>query len=333
MRYLVFILLMLTTEASGQVIANRNSYFGIGISGDSADVVTPAQFGVVLMGGSTDVDEALQWMIQLSGGGDFVILRASGSTGYNDYIKGLGNINSVETLMLDSREKAMTKEVGQRIRQAEAVFIAGGDQWNYVNYWSNSEVSSALHYLIHEKKVPIGGTSAGCAVLSGICFDARHDTSVSVDALANPFHLTVSLSKSFIEIPFLENTVADQHYSKRDRLGRHVVFMSRMVHEQKIVNARGIGVDEKTAVCVDDKGQASVYGKGSAFFLIAQSIPEACKEGQPLEWNNNGKAIRAYVINGSTNGTKAFNLNQWPTEKPTQFWSVKAGVLTLTNAE
>lgn len=330
MRYLFVLSFALSLTCHGQL---RNPYYGIGVAGDSADVVTPTEFGVVLMGGSTDVDEALKWMIQRSGGGDFVILRASGSTGYNDYIKGLGKVNSVETLLLDSREKAMTKEVGQRIREAEAVFLAGGDQWNYVNYWSNSEVSSALHYLIHDKKIPIGGTSAGCAVLSGICFDARHDTSVSKDALANPYHQTVSLSTSFIEIPFLNNVIADQHYTKRERQGRHVVFIARMVIEQKATTTKGIGVDEKTAVCIDAEGNALVLGQGAAYFLVPQSIPETCRNGQPLHWNNQGKAIAAYVVPGTPTGTPAFNLGAWPIGKPNQYWSVANGQLQVLKAE
>jgi cyanophycinase len=282
------------------------------------------------MGGSTDVDEALQWMIKLSGGGDFIVLRASGSTGYNAYIKELGSINSVETLLLDSREKAMTKAVGQRIREAEAVFIAGGDQWNYVNFWSNSEVSSALAFLIHEKKIPIGGTSAGCVVLSGICFDAQHDTAVSKDVLLNPFHSSVSLSKSFIEIPMLSNTIADQHYSQRDRLGRHVVFLARMASQEKTKLPYGIGVDEKTAVCVDSNGDARLFGKGSAYFLIPQGIPEVCKEGIPLTWNNHNKAIAAYVFAGSPEGTLVFNLHKWPKDNPSQYWSVVDGILKVS---
>lgn len=313
----------------GCVVANgqaplRNSYFGIGIAGDSADVQAPTQFGVVLMGGSTDVDEAFQWMVKLSGGGDFVILRASGSTGYNDYVKAMG-ANSVETLMIDSREKAMTKEVGQRIREAEAVFIAGGDQWNYVNFWANSEVSEALHYLVHEKKIPIGGTSAGCAVLSGICFDARHDTAVSKDVLANPFHTTVSLSPSFIQISFLKDVIADQHYSQRERQGRHMVFLARSVVNG--VSAKGIGVDEKTAVCVDAQGNARVFGKNSAHFLMPLGTPEVCKEGTPLTWNQNSKAIHVLSYAGSPSGTEAFNLNQWPSERRGKFWYAVNGIL------
>jgi len=166
-------------------IATGNA--SIGLVGSGEDVTTNTEAGFVLAGGGKDVDAAMKWMIDRSGGGDFVIIRASGFTGYNDYLFELGKLNSVETLLIDTREKAMNKDTGKRIREAEALFIAGGDQWNYVNYWNNSEVSEAIKYLIEEKKVPIGGTSAGCAVLSEFIFDARNDTVVSADALTNPY--------------------------------------------------------------------------------------------------------------------------------------------------
>src|SRR5688572_20937039 len=92
-------------------------YEGIGFTGDAADVTVPTELGIVLMGGSTDVDQALQWMIDRAKGGDVIIIRASGSTGYNDYIYELGKVNSVETLLIDSREKALKESVGKRIRE------------------------------------------------------------------------------------------------------------------------------------------------------------------------------------------------------------------------
>jgi cyanophycinase-like exopeptidase len=126
---------------------NPNNAYSIGLLGDKLDVTTTTNSGIVLMGGSTDVDEAMKWMIEKSGGGDFMILRASGSVGYNSYLYNLGELNSVETLLIDSKTKAQSEAVGKRIREAEAVFIAGGDQANYINFWNDTEVSRALHYL------------------------------------------------------------------------------------------------------------------------------------------------------------------------------------------
>ena len=306
-------------------------YEGIGITGDAADVTVPTELAIVLMGGSTDVDQALQWMIERAQGGDVIILRASGSTGYNEYIYGLGKVNSVETLLIDSREKAMKEAVGKRIREAEMVFIAGGDQWNYVKYWKDSEVSKAIKYLVDEKKIPIGGTSAGCAVLSGYIFDARHGSAYSKDVMLNPYDTTVSVSKSFIQVPFLENTISDQHYSQRERPGRHLTFMARMIKDFNVQQPKGIGVDEKTAVCIDKNGNAVVFGTNNAQFLFSNSKPEQCVQGKALHWNRNRKAINVIRIRGTEQGSPlTFTLTKWPAYDTLETWFVDNGKFGYT---
>ena len=315
------------TQLSPSDPVNVSGYESIGILGDKRDVTVTTQFGIALVGGSTDVDEALQWMISKAQGGDVVIIRASGSTGYNDYIYGLGNVNSVETLMIDSRSKAMNQKVANRIKEAEMLFIAGGDQANYVNFWKDTPVSEAIQYLIDVKKIPIGGTSAGCAVLSDIIFDALHDTVISGEALNEPYDEKVSLSKSFMRVPFLENTISDQHYSQRAREGRHVVFMARMMKDFGVQQPKGIGVDEKTAVCVDKEGNAQVFGTNKAYFIIGSTLPEACVPNTPLTWDQDDKALSVYSFQGSSTGTPAFNLHAWPTGTPTENWFVEQAVL------
>ena len=299
----------------------------IGITGDERDVTVPTEFGINLAGGSTDVDAAFQWMISKAKGGDVVIIRASGSTGYNDYIFGLGGVNSVETLMINSREKAMNESVAKRIREAEMLFIAGGDQANYVKFWKGTPVSEAIQYLISEKKVPIGGTSAGCAVLSDIIFDALHDTAIAANVLLNPYDSTVSLSKSFMRVPFLENTISDQHYSQRERHGRHVTFMARMIKDFGVKQPKGIGVDEKTAVCVDKDGNARVFGTNKAYFISTFTSPETCTANTPLSWNRKERALSVYIFQASPTGTAAFNLKSWPKSAPTEYWYVENGAL------
>ncbi|MDA0706614.1 MAG: hypothetical protein O2907_01375 [Proteobacteria bacterium] len=97
------------------------------INGDSGDVVARTQGLIVMQGGGTDVDENFVRMGQLSGGGDFVVLSATGDDYYNDYIKELCSCDSVETLVFANRQAAFDAFVIERIRNAEAVFIAGGD--------------------------------------------------------------------------------------------------------------------------------------------------------------------------------------------------------------
>lgn len=304
------------------------------LTGDAADVQTTTSGGTVLMGGSTDVDAAIRWMIQKSGGGDFVVIRASGADGYNNYIYSeLGGVNSVETLLLTSRTQANDPVVEQKIRNAEAVFIAGGDQANYVNYWKDTKVEDALNYLRNTKQVPIGGTSAGCAIQGSVYFSALNGTITSSEALSNPYNRKLTLGRNdFLNNPFLGNTITDTHFNNPDRRGRLVTFLARMSKDWAIDLPKGIGVDEKTAVCIEPNGTAKVFGTGTAFFLIQNrtgDVPERCESRKSLHWYRSRQAIDVYKVPGTATGTGTFDLNAWNSGSggSWQFYYVDYGVL------
>jgi cyanophycinase len=301
------------------------------MTGDATDVTTTTLGGLVLMGGSTDVDPAIQWMLNRSGGGDIVVIRASGADGYNTYMYNMVNVNSVESLIIDSREKANLPVVAQKIRNAEALFIAGGDQWNYVNYWKNSPVEDAINYLINTKNVTVGGTSAGLAVLGSSYYSAQNGSVTTAQALANPYDRTITIgTNDFISAPFMQNIITDSHYTQRDRQGRHITFLARMMKDFGYINVKGIGVDEQTAVCIDESGIGKVYGSNSAYFLQNNSGPaETCLAKKPLTWNQNSQAIKAYKILGSSVGNGSFNASNWTfSGGVASFYFVNSGVLS-----
>ncbi|MDR6566946.1 cyanophycinase [Chitinophaga ginsengisegetis] len=285
----------------------------IGIIGDTADVTTPVKGGVALIGGGGNVDGAFQWMIERSGGGDVVVLTASGNGGYNSDIDSLGKVNSVETLNITSRELANNDTVANIIRNAEMLFIAGGDQSRYMNQWRGTKVNDAINYLLQEKKVPVGGTSAGCAILSGFYYSGEGGSAVSDSVLANPYDSLVKVyNNDFLHAPYLRDVISDQHYLKRGREGRHVTFMSRIIKDQGIF-PRGIAPDEKTAVCIDEAGMAKVFGVSKAYFILTDSLkkPELCDPGQPLQWNHNGQALKVYEIPASASGNGSFRVTDF----------------------
>jgi glutamine amidotransferase PdxT len=55
------------------------------------------------------------------------------------------------------------------IRNAEALFIAGGDQSDYVKLWKGTPIEDAIHH-VAAKPAPVGGTGAGMAIM-GNSFD------------------------------------------------------------------------------------------------------------------------------------------------------------------
>ena len=157
------------------------------------------------MGGGNDLDEAFRWLCERGHGGDFLILRAAGDDDYNPYVQKLCHANSVATLILPDRESALDPFVAETIRNAEAIFIAGGDQSNYIKFWQGTPVQDAINQRLKDG-VPIGGTSAGLAVLGEFVFTAMNDTAYSKETLANPYNTGVTLATDFLHVPYMEGS-------------------------------------------------------------------------------------------------------------------------------
>jgi cyanophycinase-like exopeptidase len=315
MRRITLLFLLVPLLFSGQ---NYTSYF----TGNTTDITTNHQFGICLMGGASESDEAMIWFLEKADGGDILVLRASGSDGYNNYFYSeLGvTVNSVETLVIHNADGAVDPYVLQKVAQAEAIWIAGGNQWNYVNYFKGNAMQDALNQHVNVKQAVIGGTSAGMAILGSYYFDAQNGTVNSAQALMNPYGTNVSLGyNDFLEIPFLENVVTDTHYDNPDRRGRHTVFLARMTSDHG-VRSFGIASEEYTAVCIEADGTARVFGEYPAFqdfayFLQANCTtefePETCVPGIPLHWQRDNEAVKVYKVPGTVTGENYFELDFW----------------------
>ena len=295
------------------------------VVGNPANVVlpAPAQPALVLMGGGPDVDDAFKWMIQKSGGGNFVILRSRGTDAYNPYVYAMGGVASVETITIASRDAASDPFVIARIQGAEALFIAGGDQSDYVKYWKGTPVQTAIEALA-ARNIPIGGTSAGMSVMSKFAFTALNGTITSPSALANPYDKTLTLGRDFLTLPDMGGLIADPHLDTRDRMGRLITFMARIVNDGWSGSARGVGVDVETALLIEG-GNAKRVGAGSAYFLRTVGLPEVCKPKTPLTYRN--------VTTQRLSGSGVFDMRNWANYNgDTVNYSISAvnGVLSST---
>ncbi len=299
----------------------------LGKVGNPGWKTTATSGGILLMGGGLDVDNALKWMIARSGGGDFVVLRSSGTDAYNDYIYAMGGVNSVQTLLVTNTTQANDACVVATIRNAGAVFLAGGDQADYVNYFKNQGVGSALNYLINSKRAPVGGTSAGMAVLGQFYHPGGADPAT---ALQDP--TAVAIGNNFLASAALANLVTDTHFAQRARQPRLVAFLASGIYNHGVPwsSMGGIGADESTAVAVDASGIGQVYGSGNAHFLRGTGAPEILAPGAALTWKLGNEALRVEQVPGTANGSNSFNLGTWTGSGGfTRYWYVTNGVLTL----
>ena len=314
------IAVVMVTLAVPAFAGKHFSYFRIGNPNDVTTSTTP---GTVLMGGSTDVDAAFQWLCGRSGGGDFLVIRATGTDAYNPYVQDLcPGINSVATLIIPSVSAANDPFVAATIRSAEALWIAGGDQSNYINFWKGTPVQVAVNELI-TRSVPVGGTSAGLNVLPQFIFAAQNGSETSSQALGDCFDRRISLDRDFANIAILTGIIADPHFAARDRMGRLLVFMARIIEDGMAPSVRGIAVDERTALLIDAAGQGSVVGEGNVYFLQSSMAPSVCQRRTPVTFQN----ISAFRINSSG----SFNLSSWSGAGGTSYsLSATAGVLSST---
>jgi cyanophycinase len=258
------------------------------ITGNPQDVVTETAGLIVLQGGGDDVDENYIHMGEKSGGGDFVVLRASGGDEYNDYIFPLCGCDSVATLVFNSREAAFDPFVIKTIRNAEALFIAGGDQSRYLRFWQDTPVEDAINS-VAAKPAPVGGTSAGMAILGEFVYSAMSDHSLSAaTALHDPYHEDVTLARDFLTLPTLKGVITDQHLEERDRIGRTVALLARLVQDEWTASARAIAADRETALHVDPAtGHARVFATAKhdtpyIWFLRTRGKADRVRPGLPL---------------------------------------------------
>lgn len=276
--------------------------------GQKQDAQTTPVAGIAMMGGGSDLDEAFKWLCEKASGGDFLILRARGDDAYNPYVNGLCKANSVATLIIRNRKAAHNPKVAAIIQSAEAIFIAGGDQSRYVNSWQGTPVEAAINAGVAAGR-PIGGTSAGLAVLGQFAYGALKDKKndrdlASADVLPNPYHDRVTVVRDFLKVPHLENLITDSHFAKRDRMGRTLVFLARIMQDGWSDHPREIAIDEKSAVLVEADGRAAAVGSGrGAYFLRPEHPPEVCRAKIPLTFHN-------VAVYRAPTGAR-FDLNSW----------------------
>lgn len=321
MKPIIFALLLSLLAVPAHA-AKKYTYFRVG---NQNDVTTTTTAGTVLMGGGTDVDAAFQWMCQRSGNGDFLVIRATGTDAYNPYIQQLcPNENSVATLIIPNQAAANDPQVASIISHAEALFIAGGDQADYINFWQGTPVQTAVQNLINHG-VPVGGTSAGMNVLTQFVYvGAGQKTVTSAMALADPYNKYIAFGENFVSIPALQHLIDDPHFVTRDRMGRDLAFMCRVYNNGWSSAPRDIDVDEQTALLVETNGDLTLVGNSNAYFLQAPGAPQVCQAGTPVTYQN----ISVYRITPSM-GT--FNVVTWTGSGGTAYSvSATAGVMSST---
>jgi beta-aspartyl-peptidase (threonine type) len=241
---------------------------------------------LLLVGGGELPRDGVLWWMARAGHGHVVVLRASGADELqHELYAEIGGVASVQTLVFHDRAAASDPHVLDILRHADAIFIAGGDQANYVRFWKGTPMNQVLDRHVAAGK-PIGGTSAGLAILGGYAYGALDGGSItSADALHDPLGSGVTLVGGFLHLPNMQEVITDTHFNARHRLGRLIAFIANLRHAGHL-DIVGLGVDQGASLGVDGQGIGRLFtvDHGYAWLVQPPAGPAHIEAGRPLEY-------------------------------------------------
>lgn len=226
--------------------------------------------------------------------GNLVVLKASGERDYSDDFYARGDFAWVQEILVPPcAAPGDVDAVAPYVDDADAVLFAGGDQSHYTA-WKDSALIRAVRRL-HARGGIVGGGSAGLAIQGAVVYDSAaadrlhpNDDDYAVttsNSVRDPLEPEISFTTGLFDWPPLRGTITDSHFVKRDRFGRSVVFLARIVHEQLArAPVYGLGVDEGSVVLVEPDGTATLRlkGKDRGAYLLRLTKRPRLMPGVPL---------------------------------------------------
>lgn len=210
----------------------------------------------VVGGGSRPVD-GMKKFVEWSGGPNAKLLMITWASGvpeesFEALKKGFGQFphKSLEHAAMRPLDAEKRAKFVEQLKSATGVFFSGGDQNRIMDVLADEE----LLKLIREKYLkgtPFGGTSAGAAVISDPMMTGDADLKI-IDGSK------VGVRKG---LGLLPNVIFDQHFLVRQRHNR---LLGLVMQNPKML---GIGIDEDTAVLVEDNRKLTVVGATKVLFV------------------------------------------------------------------
>lgn len=223
----------------------------------------PAAAGqrLLLVGGGPRPAEAVKLFNEWAGGPKArILLIAWGHEAPAETIEALekdfapGSPQSVEAAPPAPLTSESRAAFVAQLASATAVFFGGGDQGLIMDVLADAPLAEAMRAK-YRSGTPFGGTSAGTAIMSPLMFTGEGE----------PDSLNASSYATRAGLGLLEGTLVDQHFLKRKRTNRLLALMLAGKA------ALGLGIDEGTALVVEDGRRASVMGASHVLAITRQS--------------------------------------------------------------
>lgn len=215
---------------------------------------------LLVVGGGKRPPEATRKFVDWSGGPKARILAITWASGVPDESfeslrkgfaeAGAGTVEHAATRPLDQAKKTQLLE---QLKNATAVFFAGGDQNRIMDVLADDELLKLLREK-YARGTPFGGTSAGAAVISDPMMTGDADLKI-LDGAKVGVRMGLGL---------VPKVMFDQHFLVRQRHNRLFGFV------MKNPAYLGIGIDEDNAVLITNNKDLEVAGTTWVMFVDAR---------------------------------------------------------------
>ena len=232
---------------------------------------------LLIIGGAEDKEdkmEILKKFVRLMEHDDSSLLVLTTATkepdivgdNYRRVFEKLGMTN-IDILNIDSREDANDEDYVEKIRSSEGIFFTGGDPLRITSIIGGTKACEAL-FECYQNGGIIAGTSAGASAMSSVMI-------IEGDGNEPARKCTLKVAPG---LNLLSNSIIDQHFAQRGRIGR---LLCGVAENPDIL---GIGIDEDTSIIVYPDDTFEVYGTNAVTIVDGRSIEESnVSESKPDE--------------------------------------------------
>ncbi|MCW5958992.1 MAG: cyanophycinase [Pyrinomonadaceae bacterium] len=221
---------------------------------------------LLVIGGAEDKyneRRILKKFLSLAGGENAQVLIVPVASDYPEFaadvytqaFRKLGVANP-RVLRAAARQDVFEADADELLDGITGIFMTGGDQMRLTSTLGGTNFSQRMREIARETEVVIAGTSAGAAGMSSSMI-------VRGDASPFPRKSAVRLSPG---LGFLKNIIIDQHFTERGRLSRLITAVAYNPYNL------GVGIDENTAIILNNAGELEVFGEGTATIVDGSDI-------------------------------------------------------------
>jgi cyanophycinase len=200
---------------------------------------------------------------------------------YRQIFKTLG-VKRTEHLNVRIREQAFSDEAVRRLDGANAVFFTGGDQLKITSQLGDSPVYQRIQE-IYDEGGTIAGTSAGASVMS---------ETMLISGSSEGSHKVAAALGMAPGLGLIKDAVVDQHFAERGRFSR---LLGAITQNPRTL---GIGIDENTALIVENNERFEVIGDGAVYVLDGSKVSYSnlAEEGEGMDATMSVFDVRLHVL-------------------------------------